>query len=95
MTPLQSAVIAFQNGRKKCGKDKLWKRRACFSCMCDQGGKKKATSDAVSVKRPRCQEKAVYQFGLPASTADFPKKHHSSSSSSFVSSAEKKYWLVG
>ena len=41
MTILQSAVIAFQNDGKKCGKDKLWKRRACFSCMCDQGGRKR------------------------------------------------------
>jgi len=95
MTILQSAVIAFRNGRKKCGKDKLWKRRAYFSCVCYQGGKKKATPDAVRVKRPRCQEKVVFEFGLPASIADFPKKHHASWSSLFVLLAEKKYWLVG
>ncbi|CAH3104962.1 unnamed protein product, partial [Pocillopora meandrina] len=56
---------------------------------------KKATSDAVSVKQPRCQEKAIFEFDLPSIIADFPKEHHSSSSSSFLSSAEKKYWLVG
>ena len=78
---------------EKCGKDKFWKRRACFSCMCEQGGKK-ATPDAVSVKQPRCQEKAIFEFGFPSSIADFPKEHHSPSSSSFLSSAEKKYWLV-
>ena len=63
--------------------------------MCDQGGKKKATSDAVSVRQPRCQEKAIFEFGLPSIIADFRKEHPSSSSSSFLSSAEKKYWLMG
>ena len=32
---------------------------------------------------------------MPSIIADFPKEHHSSSSSLFLSSAEKKYWLVG
>ena len=44
---------------------------------------KKATPDAVSVKQPRCQEKAIFEFGFPSSIADFSKEHHSSSSSSF------------
>ena len=48
--------------------------------MCDQGGKKKATTDAVSIKQPRCQEKAIFKFGFPFSIADFPKENHSSSS---------------
>ena len=73
----------------------MWQRRACFSCMCDQGGKKKATTDAVSVKQPRCQKKANFEFGFPSSIADFPKEHHSSASNSFLLSTEKKYWLVG
>ena len=63
--------------------------------MCNEGGKKKATPDAVSVKQPRCQEKAIFEFGYPSSIADFPKEHHSSSSSSFLLPVEKKYWLVG
>ena len=63
--------------------------------MCDQGGKKKATPDAVSVKQLCCQEKAIFEFDFPSSIADFPKEHHSPSSSSFLTSAEKKYWLVG
>ena len=50
MNLLQSAVITQQNGGKKLGKDKLWKWRTYFSCNCDEGGKKKATQDAVSIK---------------------------------------------
>ena len=55
----------------------------------------KATSDAVGVKQPRCQEKVIFEFGMPFVTAYFPKEHRSSSSSLFLPSAEKKYWLVG
>ena len=36
-----------------------------------------------------------FEFGLPSIAAYFPKEHHSSSCSSFLSSANKKYWLVG
>ena len=28
-----------------------------------------ATPDAVSVKQPRCQEKAIFEFGFPSSIA--------------------------
>ena len=37
----------------------------------------------------------IFESDLPSIIADFPKEHNSSSSSSFLSSAEKKYWLVG
>ena len=62
--------------------------------MCNEGGKGKSTSGAGSVKQPRCQEEAIFEFGFPSSIADFSKEHHSSSSSSFLLSVEKKYWLV-
>ena len=63
--------------------------------MCNEGGKKKATPDAVSVKQPHCQEKVIFEFGFPSSIADFSKEHHSSSSRSFLLLVEKEYWLVG
>ena len=50
-----------------------------------------ATPDAVSVKQPRCQEKAIFEFGFPSSIADFSKEHHSSSSSSFLLSVRKMF----
>ena len=47
-------------------------------------------------RRRRLQTQlALSNLGLPSIIADFPKEHHSSSSGLFLSSAEKKYWLVG
>jgi len=44
-------------GKTNCGNEKL-----VFLASCDQGGQKKATPDAVSIKQP----KKSLQFGLPS-----------------------------
>ena len=51
-------------------------------------------SQTLTLKQPRCQEKAIFKFGFPSSIADFSKEHHSSSSRSFLLLVEKQYWLV-
>ena len=54
---------------EKCGKDKLWKWRACLSCRCDQGVEQVEESnsisrapDAVSIKKPNWDD---FWVGLP------------------------------
>ena len=46
----------------KCGKDKLWKWRACLSCRCDQGVEQVEESNSISLKQPNWDD---FWVGLP------------------------------
>ena len=59
---MQTAVIADQNDGKKRGKDKLWKRRACFSCKCFQGGRTRRLQMQLELIK---QPKTMFEFDLP------------------------------
>lgn len=69
MTLLQSAVIALQNGGKNAGETNCGNEELVFLACAIKEGKKKTTPDAVRVKQPRCQEKAIFEFGFRSNMA--------------------------